>query len=220
MTDEQEDVKQEEEETSSDSSADETSSQPDGAGAENNDGRDAEALKKELASVKEALRQEREKRQRLALSQGEEEKKPRKSSDYEDYKRFREMELQEERQIHELEIKSSFLKKYPAIQSDNDYGVDIAVVETYQDLLEGQKRRNRSPRTKDEVANLFEKAIRMVKPEIFAQRQEDDLGRGYEGMSRGMPEEKELTQEPRMNSMERQMHDYISHRLKTRGLEK
>ena len=222
MNDETLDDKQEES-TLDDSSPSTVDASADAVDGDNNVDEEVKVKKSEwmeiqkklekLPSIEIALEKEREKRQKLALSQ-EEDKRPRRNSDYEEWKKFREIELQEERQNHELALKSMFLKKYPAIAADNEYGIQKEVVEHYQVLLKG----GMSPRTRDDVADLFTKAIRMVKPELFAQSTQDDLGKGYSGMSRGVPEEKEITQEPRLTPAEEKMHSYFNERLKKRGL--
>lgn len=203
MTQDEMDEKLGDTDTSSDSSTDQNSDSSDGADSDNNADEDVklkksewEATRKELNSVKLALKQERERNRNKGLSspvEGNEEEdgKParRKNDDVRAIiQEEREKEQKKERvQFEEVE-KTNILKRFPKLVSDNQYGIDEQILENYNILLEGRKARNLNPRTQADVAKLLEHAVKMTYPDLFVQEEKErnEKGETYTGMETGM----------------------------------
>lgn len=188
------------------------------AGRDNNAGdvkAELEARNQELASVKEALRREREKNRRSGISSPSEESGKRSNKEIEEaVYRVYEEKAREERIAYEIEAKKEFLRRFPSIAANNDIGLSDDIVDNYNLLLRGQKS---SPRTKEGVVRLLEDAVKISRPDLFVSeykaRQEQN---NYEGMESSQALEGEIKNEEniRRNPRETQIHNYFNQRIK------
>ena len=180
----------EDSDTSSDSRSEETEGSSNAAGGDKN-ADELENTRKELDSLKQALKEEREKNRKKGFSEKKEEESKReteldtKSLDNETtferlYNDRRAKELQEDRVEYEEEVKKEMVKRFPALKADNSFGIKNEIIEAYNDLLEGRVKRGLFPRSKNTVSELVEKAVRIVHPEFFVKSSKED-NTDYEG---------------------------------------
>ena len=227
MSEEQIDDKPEGQDNPSDSSTDKDTTLPDGEGSEKNDGEEVtltkgewEQTQTELKSIKQALKLEREKSKLKGLSEKKEDNldKPAKPDEFEEkFKHLREKEFVAERLEYEAAAKQQILKRFEKLQADNDFGIDLKVINAYQDLLEGRTKRGNYPRTREAVFNLLEQAVKMEYPDLYVaelkRRQEE--GTDYSGVG-GISGDRDDMPKQKLNPKEKAFLESVDNFLKAR----
>lgn len=154
---------------------------------------EAEALKKENASLKIALKQERENKKKKGLNvpENNQEDKPTEKDEkwfVENYNKNRANELVQEQVEYEEEAKQEILKRFPSLKDDNEFGIKKDVIEAYNDLLKGRVARGFVPKTKKSISELVIKAVIQTYPDLYLaeQKQKKEAGDDYEGTESGL----------------------------------
>lgn len=224
MTEETQDDKQEDLDTSSDASADENQDSSDGAGSDTNADEeevkltkeDWESMQGELASVKKALAIEREKK-RKPLSHVEEKEVAVKEDDKSlSIPKWRLEEIRQERLNYEDKEKDRILKRFPAIAADNEYGINDEVRENYISLIEISRQQGYAPRTREDVAQFLERAVKMTRPDLYiAELKAKEAGGGdYAGTEHGMAYENQDKEVKPMSPADRAFAEHVDSILK------
>lgn len=159
----------------------------------------------QIANLNKALKVERDKTKLEGLTTNEEKEDINKTSQKfeENYTKIRETEMAAERRENEAIAKAHITKRFGTLQADNDFGLDEQVVEAYQDLLDGRKKRGFPTHTQKAVSETLERAVKMVHPDLYVKelKRQEEEGTDYTGVggARGMePENK-----PRLNNKEK-----------------
>lgn len=203
--------------TSLSSSDDENNDSSDAEGGDTDDEEvsvkkgDWEKVQTELKSIKQALKEEREKKKDTDLSS-----KNKKVVEKEEEKdlsipKWRVKEIETERISHEASEKKKILKRFPSLAADNDFGIDEDVVENYNDLLQGCIRRGKLPRTKEDVLTLLEKAVKITHPDLLVEeaKNKDGEENNYTGLERG-ESKREGAPSPKLSEQDKKFKEHIN----------
>lgn len=198
----------------SSSSDDEIQNSSDGEDTDNNEEEvvlkksELTALKKELKSIKIALREERGEKRTSDLSLKKKKVVEEEENDEVSLPKWRIKEIEQERVEHETNEKKKILKRFPSLAANNDYGINEEIIEAYNDLLQGKIRRGRYPRTKEEVAALLEKAVKLIKPDLFIEELKEGEKNEYNGLERG-ESKYENAPSPKLSEMDKRFKEHV-----------